>query len=93
MGTTRFEVGNSYFMFYTPAAAVHDDDDFAVFRVERRTDGAVWLGDGQSKIKRKIKVIGGVECAWPGGRGVRRLDASRQTSRPVGFGPVEGLWL
>ena len=93
MATTRFEEGESYFMFHTRGLVVHDDDDYAVFRIEKRSGDTVWLSCGQSnKLQRKIKVRGGVEYVQPGGKGTRRLSASQPTWRTPGIGRVDELW-
>ena len=93
MATTRFEEGTSYFMFHTPTMAVHDDDNYAVFRVEQRSGDAIWISYGQSnKLKRQVQVRDGVEYVVPGGRGTRSLSASQPTWRAPGIGCVDELW-
>ena len=93
MATTRFEEGQAYFMFSTPTLVVHDDDDYDVYRVEKRSGDAVWLSYGQSnKMKRLVQVRGDVEYVKPGGRGTRSLSASQPTWRSPGIGCVDELW-
>ena len=93
MATTRFEEGQAYFMFSTPTLVVHDDDDYAVYRVEKRSGDAVWLSYAESnKIKRLVRVRDGVEYVKPGGRGTRSLSAGQPTWRPPGIGCVDELW-
>ena len=75
------------------AVEEHDDDDYAVYRVEKRSGDAVWLSYGQSnKLKRLVQVRDGVEYVKPGGRDTRSLSASQPTWRPPGIGCVDKLW-